>query len=780
MDERRTVHVLLIEDEHEDAYLFRRYAEGSELYALRVTHVTGVQQATEALADDKPDLVFLDLRLGGVDAGLALLRHITVEAPALPVIVLTGIGNEHMAVEAMKTGAVDYLVKDAIGPEAIERSIRHALEQHQAAVEREQAQRALRESEARYRALVEDMPALICRFLPDGTLTFVNDEYCACFGRKRSELIGSSFLQFIPEAERAAVRERYTSLTRENPVVSYEHPVVAPDGTVRHQRWTDRVLCDAAGRPVEFQSIGIDITERKEAEEALRRSEEKYRNVVEHASDGICLIQDGIIRYANSQMARMSGHCVEEVVGTPFLRYVHPDVAERLKQAYEDFVSRDDYEGRYRSALRHRDGQRVEIEFSASAAEYEGRRAVLVFVRDVTELKRAEREKRRLEAQMQRAQKLESLGVLAGGIAHDFNNLLVGVLGNAGLALMELPPESPARQSIERIRIAAERAGELCKQMLAYSGRGRFVIQPLNLSDLVREMGHLLQTAIQKAITLKYDFAEDLPAVLGDANELRQVIMNLITNAAEAIGDNRGIITIRTGLLEADSQYLATTYLAQDKPAGTYVCLEVSDTGCGMDEETKARIFDPFFTTKFTGRGLGLASVLGIVRGHRGAIKIYSEPGRGTTFKVLLPCSQRPPVDLENKDEPISDWDGSGAILVADDEQIVRTVAQKTLEDQGFTVLTAANGPEAVEILSQNADRVVLVLLDLTMPGISGLETFSRMRRVRRDVPVILSSGYSEEDAIGDFTGKDLAGFIQKPFDPKSLIRKVREVLRKQ
>ncbi len=654
MDERQAVQVLLVEDDPEDARLFRRHAESCEHYSVRVTHVTGAQEALSLLAAARPDLMFVDLRLGTIGSGLALLRQITAKARGLPVIVLTGTGNERTAVEAMKAGAADYLVKDAFSPEALEHAMRRALERLQAAAEREQA------------------------------------------------------------------------------------------------------------------------------EQALRESEEKYRNVVEHASDGICVLQDGIIRYANSQMARMTGYCVDEVLGTSFLSYVHPDAAEELRQTHERFMSGVDDEARYQSALRHKDERRIEMEFSVSPTEYEGRRAALVFVRDVTDLKRVEQERRRLETQMQHAQKLESLGVLAGGIAHDFNNLLVGVLGNAGLALMELPPESPARQSIEQIQIAARRAAELCKQMLAYSGKGRFVIQPLNLSSLVREMGHLLQAVIPKKITLRYDFAEALPAVEGDPSELRQVVMNLITNAAEAIGDETGVITVRTGMLEADRQYLATTYLAEDVPAGTYVCLEVSDTGCGMDEQTKARIFDPFFTTKFTGRGLGLAAVLGIVRGHRGAIKIYSEPGRGTAFKVLLPCSQQPAVDLETKDEPISDWDGSGAILVADDEEVVRAVSRKTLEGQGFTVLTAANGPEALKLLGDHADEVVLVLLDLTMPRMSGLETFSKMRRVRRDVPIILSSGYNEDEAIGDFAGKDLAGFIQKPFDPKSLIRKVREVLRKQ
>jgi CheY-like chemotaxis protein len=378
---------------------------------------------------------------------------------------------------------------------------------------------------------------------------------------------------------------------------------------------------------------------------------------------------------------------------------------------------------------------------------------------------------------MQQMQKLESLGVLAGGIAHDFNNLLVAILGNAGLALMELPPESPARQTVLAIETAAQRAAELTRQMLAYSGKGRFVIERLNLSRIVEEMAHLLEVSVSKRAVLKYRFAPDLPAIEGDATQLRQVIMNLITNASDAIGDRSGVISISTGLMHADAAYLKTAYMDDALPEGDYVYLEVADTGLGMDEQTAERIFDPFFTTKFTGRGLGLAAVLGIVRSHRGAIKLYTEPGRGTTFKILFPTAGPAVPTPEEPVEAATTAPAVATILVVDDDETVRTVTRRMLEQSGYTVFQAADGAEALAIYRENQGAIDLVLLDMTMPHMDGEETFRELRRIDPRVRVLLTSGYNEQDATERFAGKGLGGFIQKPYRPQELLERIRSIL---
>jgi PAS domain S-box-containing protein len=392
---------------------------------------------------------------------------------------------------------------------------------------------------------------------------------------------------------------------------------------------------------------------------------------------------------------------------------------------------------------------------------------------------RGEEERRKLEEKIQQTQKMESLGVLAGGIAHDFNNLLMGILGNANLALDEMPAEAPARYSLQQIEVATRRAADLTKQMLAYSGKGRFVVKALDLSVLVEEMLHMMQVSISKKAVLKLNLTERLPAIRADATQIRQIVMNLITNASEAIGDRSGIIAITTGAMECDQEYLSTTHLNEDLKGGLFVTLEVSDTGVGMSAETQARIFDPFFTTKFTGRGLGLAAVLGIVRGHHGAIKVYSEPGRGTTFNVLFPASEDQAETLEGRKAGDTKWKGSGTILVADDEETIRALARRILEKAGFDVITAEHGLRAVEAFRERAEEITAVLLDMTMPHMDGEQVFRELRRIRPDVCVILSSGYNEQDATRRFSGTGLAGFIHKPYSPAELIAKIREVLGK-
>jgi CheY-like chemotaxis protein len=368
--------------------------------------------------------------------------------------------------------------------------------------------------------------------------------------------------------------------------------------------------------------------------------------------------------------------------------------------------------------------------------------------------------------------------VLAGGIAHDFNNLLTSILGNSDLARSELSPASSACVYLEDIEKVTRRAADLCRQMLAYSGKGRFVVRALSLNDVVREMAYLLSVSISKKVVIKYNLCADLPSVMADATQMSQVVMNLITNASEAIAEASGVVTLTTGVMDCDDAYLKSAVGDGGKhPAGQYVYLEVSDTGCGMDPETMSRIFDPFFTTKFTGRGLGLAAVMGIVRGHKGALRVYSEKGQGTTFKILLPAHRRAPQEVGIEGSPPRTWTGHGLVLLVDDEESIRSMGRRILERGGFEVVTAADGSEAVELFGRHRDRVRLVVLDMTMPHIDGEACFRELRRSDPNVKVIMTSGYNEQDVINRFVGKGLAGFVQKPYNASDLLTKVEEVL---
>ena len=513
----------------------------------------------------------------------------------------------------------------------------------------------------------------------------------------------------------------------------------------------------------------------------------------------IATTTEGTITTFNREAERALGYAADELLGLHSPAAFHdPDevvvraaelsreLGRTIDPGFEVFVAKvreggtDTREWTY---LR-KSGARVPVSLSISAMRNEAGHLVgfLGIATEITARKQAEEERLLLERQVQHAQKLESLGVLAGGIAHDFNNLLMAILGNTELASLDIPPNSRARESIVEIDKATRRAAELAQQMLAYSGKGHFVIAPIHLTSLVREMASLLEVSISKKVRLDYAFATELPTFAGDATQIRQVIMNLITNASEAIGDERGTIAISTNVMTCDRTYLEGLQdtLATGRPEplaeGRYVYVEVSDDGCGMTRETAARIFDPFFTTKFTGRGLGMSAVLGIVRGHAGALAVYSELGKGTTFRVLFPVTSD---QADQALEPLvtSEWMGRGKVLVADDEVMVRKVGQRTLERLGFEVVLAADGREALERFEQHADAIVCVLLDLTMPQLDGHQVFRQLRASRPEVPVILCSGYSEQAVTGLFAGEGLAGFIQKPYTIQALRELLQRVL---
>jgi PAS domain S-box-containing protein len=372
-------------------------------------------------------------------------------------------------------------------------------------------------------------------------------------------------------------------------------------------------------------------------------------------------------------------------------------------------------------------------------------------------------------AQSRHVQKLESIGVLAGGIAHDFNNLLHVILGNADLARAHLPADAPALETLGEVIRAAHRATDLTRQLLAYSGKGAFVLRNLDLSREVREMATLLRTAISKQATLVWQLDQDIPSISADETQIRQIVMNLITNASDALGDDPGTITLRTGTVRGEE--LDAT--------GEFVYLEVADTGMGMASETLQRIFDPFFSTKFSGRGLGLAAVMGIVETHRGLIRIRTAPGEGTAFRVLFPAA---PLEADAADRPAStpdEWRGSGTLLIVEDEEGVRAIAERMIEGLGFQVVTAADGREALKVVAAHGERLVGVLLDLSMPHMGGPETFRRLRALQPRLPVVLMSGYTEQEVAPQFLedGPASVAFLQKPFLPGDLVAVLRRVL---
>jgi PAS domain S-box-containing protein len=635
---------------------------------------------------------------------------------------------------------------------------------------------ALGRSEERYRTTIDAMQDGIHVVGSDLRILLANK----CFQDWAAELgfdtnfIGRSVLEafpFLPDK----VREEYgqvfaggrTLVTEEkNEIAGRTFYSLTMKIPILEERRVTRVV-----------TIVRDVTESKSAEKALKESEGRYRLLFENSPIGISVVdlETRKALYVNPAFCTMLGYTEEEFKSRSFLALT-PD--EARGDVLERFQRIEEGDSTFATAIPflRKDGTVRYINCNAGPARVDGRLCSIGFHVDHTEVRNAVEERRKFQRQMQQTQKLESLGVLAGGIAHDFNNLLTGVLGNADLAKMELDAEHSARPFVHHIETATRRLADLTNQMLAYSGRGQFVVEPLHLSKLVEEMGRLLEVSISKDVDLVYEVEANLPLIKADPTQMRQVIMNLITNASEALGDRSGRIVARTGSVEADRTLLGETVLGEELPEGSYVFLEVADTGCGMDAETRAKIFDPFFTTKFTGRGLGLAAVLGIVRSHGGAIRLESEPGRGTTFRILLPVVEETGDSTRRRVET-GEWRGEGTILVIDDEKAVRLVARDMLEKAGFTVLAASGGKEGLELFRQHGEEVRAVLLDLTMPKMGGEETFLALRRLRSDLPVILFSGYTERDATRQFAGKGLSGFVQKPFDSGRLLRPLRTAL---
>jgi PAS domain S-box-containing protein len=664
------------------------------------------------------------------------------------------------------------LMRDAFGKPIGFRGIAHDI------TRRKEAENALRKAEERNRALLDAIPDAMLRLRKDGTVLAFK--------------LGYGGEGVVPPPEKVIGTKLWEHVSRDlgNRFMSMVCGVIDSHTihTLEFEMPLREEILDYEARAVasgadEALVLIRNMSERKRSERALRESEERYRDLFENANDIVYTLDpSGSFTSLNNAGILLFGYTLEEALKLNAFEVIVPE-HRHLSRTIALRRLRGEPTASYELEAFAKDGHRIPLEVSTRTVYRDGKAVgVQGIARDITERRRAENERKRLEAQIQHAQKLEGLGVLAGGIAHDFNNLLVGILGYAGLALTKIPQNSPARSYLERIEQSAQRAAELTNQMLAYSGKGSFVVRPINLFALVEDVTRLLSASISKKAALRFHCDSDIPEIIGDPTQIHQVIMNLITNASDALGDNPGDISLSVTNVAVDRMYLAKSYLDDALPEGRYVCLEISDTGCGMDKETLAKIFDPFFSTKFTGRGLGLAAVLGIVRSHKGAVRVYSEPGQGTTFKVLFPieaCQAEVSSVAVSEVENLSGWRGSGVVLIADDEQVARDVAGDVLKDRGFDVATASNGLEAVEVFKERVNEIQAVILDLTMPVMSGQEAFEQMAIINPNVPVILSSGYTEQDATLRFASRRPAAFIQKPYALPELLRKLHGVIGK-
>ena len=608
----------------------------------------------------------------------------------------------------------------------------------------------------------------------EGHFVRVNQRMSELVGFTPEQLMTMGPLDLTPKDGHADLMHNISAVkTGKVPHVILQKKLVRNDSSSFWDELAVQVLPHEVGETQNLLGTFVDISEAHKLRDDLNASEALFRAVIQQSNEGIRVVDEDEKRIlVNKAFCEMVGYSEQELMGQEIKNVVLE--ADNIKNLF----SPQGDQARFETLMRRKDGSTFVAEIAVNSILVGTQQLKLAFLHDATPRLKREQERLELEAQIQQAQKLESLGVLAGGIAHDFNNLLVGILGNAEIALHDMSRESPARDSVQDIATAAERAADLVRQMLAYAGKGRFVVEKLQINRLVEEMGHLLEISISKKAVLRYEMGQNLPMIEADATQVRQIVMNLITNASDAIEAHSGVVSICTGAMECDRAYLTETYLDDDLPEGQYVYVEVSDTGVGLEWEARSRIFDPFFTTKFAGRGLGLAAVLGIVRGHKGAIKVYSEPGKGSTFKVLFPASADGGT-MERAHSENTHFDSlSACVLLVDDEETVRSVGKRMLERMGFEVETASDGREALDAFRRDPDRYSVVLLDLTMPHMDGEACFRELRRVNANVRVILSSGYNQQELTTRFAGKGLAGFIQKPYRMQTLRDELSKVLK--
>lgn len=641
--------------------------------------------------------------------------------------------------------------------------------------------------ENEYRQLLDESSDPIFAFYPDGRYRYVNQAFAKGVGHERSNIIGKKIWDVFSrdEADKRFALVKWVFANGQTRIIEVRVP--RPDGD-RFYVTTVKPISGIDGAVASVICISKDITERKQGEQALQEGKDLLAEIIELSPISMAIVSmDGIIEQINRRAIETFGYYPDDI----------PNMERWWVQAYPDEAYRAEVLAQWMGLVGKAIAEKSEIErreylvtckdgtvkttliFGIPVSD-----KVFVIFDDITERKRAEEERLQLEQQFLQAQKLESLGIMAGGIAHDFNNLLQSILGNLELAARTLPQNTDPHNYITNAFNSGQAAAHLTSLMLAYVGKGTLTKKDLDLNELVRVNADMLKTTVGSAILLELSLSQEAPKIVADKAQIQQVIMNLLTNAAESIEEQPGFVRLATGSQYYDQACLAASLLDNKPDPGCFVFLEISDTGCGMSAETMKRLFDPFFTTKFTGRGLGMSAVMGIMKTHNGALFVRSAPGKGTTFRTLFPVSEEtlpnmlpqemaPPAENGTAAErPLS-----GMALVVDDEKNVLRTCKKMVELCGFKVITARDGIEAVSCFREHAREIDVVLLDLTMPNMDGIAAMNAIYGIRPDVKLILSSGFNQDELGDRFTGQAPSGFIRKPYSMTVLETELRRVM---
>jgi two-component system cell cycle sensor histidine kinase/response regulator CckA len=720
------------------------------------------------LDEFNPDLILSDYTLPRFD-GMTALSLARERAPSIPFLIVTGSVNEETAVGCMKAGASDYLLKSnlaRIGP-----AISAALERERAHAEKVQAESALAASERRFRSLVQNSSDLVLILGPDGIVTYVSDSAGRIVGHSPGDLVGTSILAYVEQAQVEQVRALFHANGRSTTSGPVEFNLRRPDGsTVWLEAVGSNLLTDATIRGIVLNAR--DVSERKRADLALRDSEERYRDLFDNASDLVCTARpDGSLLYVNKAWQRGLGYGEDEIGQMRLQDIVHPDSLPYFLEI-TGRVLRGERLDHVELAFVPKAGTPITVEGNLSCTFKDGVPSTLRgMYRDVTERKR-------VEEHLRRAERMQAAGKLAGGVAHEVNNMMTGVIGFSEFLLRSLEPGDPRREDVEEVIKAGTRAADVTRQLLAFTRQQFLRPQNVKINTVVSDMEKMLRRSLGEDKLLEFRLAPDAGEIRADRGQLEQVLINLILNARDAVSAH-GRVCIETAVAVWDEVY-AQRHGGVDIPTGRYVMLAVSDNGAGMDSDVQERIFEPFFTTKPVGQGtgLGLSTVYGIVKQSGGYIWVYSEPGEGSVFKVYLP--EIGPSLAAETPAPVcatAPLSGSETILVIEDEDIVRNLACRGLRDHGYNVVEAHNGAQGLRYIREHPGVIDLVISDVVMPEMGGRELGQSLATVEADLPILYMSGYTGEDVIQRGLLAPGAPFQQKPFTPAALAAKVRSML---